>query len=100
MTDQKPPSLTQYFGTTDHEKEQMDFSKVLTDTTDKISSIRLGPEEKPANEPEVCRIFAEIPAEPKDPTANFFDLIGNDKGKANSAGIISDLDLPTKNEVI
>ncbi|ERL92356.1 trafficking protein particle complex subunit 12 [Dendroctonus ponderosae] len=98
MTDQKTPSLTQYFGATDHEKEQMDFSKVLTDTTDKINSVRLGQEERPTNEPEVCRIFAEIPAEPKDPTANFFDLIGNDKGKVNSAGIISALDLPTNNE--
>lgn len=102
MTDQKPPSLTHYFGTSDHEKDQIDFTKELTETTDKISSIRLGQDDnsKPKKkEPEVCRIFAEAPVEPKDPTAAFFDLIGNDRSKAGSGGIMSDLGLPTKNEV-
>lgn len=100
MTDQNPPSLTHYFGTSDNDKEQPDFSRQLTEATDLISSITLDEDDssKPKKkEPEVCRIFSERPVEPKDPTAAFFDLIGNDRSKVEG-GLISELGLPTKNE--
>ncbi|CAG9766054.1 unnamed protein product [Ceutorhynchus assimilis] len=99
MTDQKPSSLNHYFGR-DPEKEQTDFTKELTDATDKISNIRLDNIDKNSQkqEPQVCRIFSETSVEPKDPTAAFFDLIGNDGSKGSSGGIMSDLGLPVKTE--
>ncbi|XP_060515744.1 trafficking protein particle complex subunit 12 isoform X2 [Cylas formicarius] len=42
------------------------------------------------------RIFAEVPVERKDPTAAFFDLIGTDRKKPSTSGIITDLELHTR----
>lgn len=71
------PSLSQYFGTTSEQKSKSaeDFSNVLSEATSKINNLQL--EDNLKNEPEVCRLFAETPVQPKDPTAMFFDLIGN-----------------------
>ncbi|XP_066154669.1 trafficking protein particle complex subunit 12 [Euwallacea fornicatus] len=94
------PSLTKYFGT---EKEFKDDDRERTEskTIDTISSNRLDHNNGQPEEPQVCRIFAETPVEPKDPTAAFFDLIGNNLnavGSAGSGGIMSDLELPNKQE--
>ncbi|KAF2883543.1 hypothetical protein ILUMI_22607 [Ignelater luminosus] len=77
MSDNPTPSLSQYFGTTTEQKSKSaeDFSNVLSETTSKINNLQL--EDNLKNEPEVCRLFAETPVQPKDPTAMFFDLIGN-----------------------
>ncbi|KAG5894701.1 hypothetical protein JTB14_034749 [Gonioctena quinquepunctata] len=97
MTENAAPSLSQYFAT--NEKDQTDFSQVLTETTGQINSLKIDDNHKSTikNEPEVCRIFSEPAPQPRDPTAAFFDLIGNNS-KTGSNGIISELGLPLSNE--
>lgn len=73
MTDNHTPSLSQYFGTL--EQKTAPVTEEISDTINQIHSLHLE-----GNEPEVCRLFAETPAQPKDPTAVFFDLISNTGG--------------------
>ncbi|KAK4884966.1 hypothetical protein RN001_001237 [Aquatica leii] len=72
------PSLSQYFGKPEQKSKstvEEDITNAVTETTNQIHDIQ--PED---NEPEVCRLFAETPVQPKDPTAVFFDLISNSGG--------------------
>lgn len=89
MSDSTTPSLSQYFGAKNENKS--DFSRDLTEASNKIGSLQLVDNNK--NEPEVCRIFSETPPQQKDPTAAFFDLIGNPAINSNPGGIVSDLGL-------
>lgn len=97
-TNSSAPSLSQYFGPVG--TDSADFCRELNDASSKINDLKL--EEKPSvankNEPEVCRIFAETPPQPRDQTTSFFDVIGNNHN-VTSSGLISDLDLPQNNDV-
>lgn len=84
------PSLSQYFGTDDGDVDAKDLQEV----SDKINNINLNENKDVKNEPEVCRMFTETPTQPKDPTAAFFDLIGNPTSNLNNSGIVNDFNLP------
>lgn len=89
MSESKQPTLSQYFGT--DKESDIDAAKDLENVSDKINNIRLDDKEETKNEPEICRIFMETPPQPKDPTAAFFDLIGNPA--TATAGIVTELGL-------
>lgn len=92
MSDSTTPSLSQYFGSKNENKS--DFFKDIVEASNKIGSLQLVDNKKNnKNEPEVCRIFSETPPQQKDPTAAFFDLIGNPAINSNPGGIVSDLGL-------
>lgn len=99
MSEDTTPSLSQYFGSTDIKQDQLDFTQEITAASNKICDLKLEDNQKSANknEPEVCRIFAETPPQPKDPTAAFFDLIGNSH-TTGANGIISDLGISASND--
>ncbi|CAH1994505.1 unnamed protein product [Acanthoscelides obtectus] len=98
VTDSTVPSLTQYFGASEDKKDEAALPLGLAEATAKVGSLQLEDNHHTTkNEPEVCRIFSENAAQPKDPTATFFDLIGGNQS-TDSNGIISDLGLPTTNE--
>ncbi|XP_076260001.1 trafficking protein particle complex subunit 12 [Rhynchophorus ferrugineus] len=99
MTEPKPPSLTQYFGS-DDEKTQSDAANEILETAKQMESLKLERDEvvNEKKEPAVCRIFAETPVEPKDPTAAFFDLLGNDNLKTTGGGVITPLGLASKTD--
>lgn len=85
--------LNQYFATDDL-TPKTEESDVVDDASIKMGSLKLDDNvSETKSEPEVCRIFAETPPQPKDPTAAFFDLIGTNSGA--SGGIISDLGIST-----
>ncbi|XP_074037480.1 trafficking protein particle complex subunit 12 isoform X2 [Leptinotarsa decemlineata] len=99
MTENSSPSLSQYFATNETKKDQTDFAKVLTETAGQINSLKIDDNHKSdtKNEPEVCKIFSEPAPQPRDPTAAFFDLIGN-SSNTGANGIISDLGLSSNSE--
>ncbi|KAF5275093.1 hypothetical protein FQA39_LY07030 [Lamprigera yunnana] len=68
------PSLSQYFCEPDEKSKvapEEDIS-IVSETTKQLQGLQLE-----NTEPEVCRLFAETPVQPKDHTAVFFDLISN-----------------------
>ncbi|XP_018335736.1 trafficking protein particle complex subunit 12 [Agrilus planipennis] len=93
MSQQSVPSLSKYFGTpeTTNKTGNQDFSNV-EETTEKLNSFHIKDNSK--IEPVVCRIFSETSNEPKDPTAAFFDLIGN--GSSTDSGISSNLGISSE----
>ncbi|KAJ8978599.1 hypothetical protein NQ317_006887 [Molorchus minor] len=99
MSENAVPSLSQYFGESDNKQDQLDFTQEITEASSRINNLKLDDNQLNSNkdEPEVCRIFAESPPQPKDPTAAFFDLIGNNKTTGTN-GIISDLGISTNND--
>ncbi|KAJ8963409.1 hypothetical protein NQ318_018889 [Aromia moschata] len=99
MSDNAASSLSQYFGSPDDKRDQLDFAQELSDASSRIGGLKLDDNQRGAdqNEPEVCRMFAESPPQPKDPTAAFFDLIGNSHVSAAS-GIISDLGISSNDD--
>lgn len=89
------PNLSQYFGPPKQSKLTSHAAVDLADEVDeavamvKRFKLRDG---AGGDEPEVCRLFAaEASAKPSDPTASFFDFIGN---AAGATGISADLELP------
>lgn len=102
MSETKQPTLSQYFGTDNNDgDDDVDDSSVkgakdLQNLTNKVNNINIDSDNKrdAKNEPEVCRIFTETPIQPKDPTAAFFDLIGNPANNIATSGIVTDFTLP------
>lgn len=95
MSGNVPPNLNQYFGPkqsklTSH--AAVDLADEVEEATNKVEDLHL--QEGKKNEPEVCRLFTENPTHPKDPTAAFFDLIGNSSSAGAVGSISTDLDLP------
>lgn len=91
---ESPPNLSQYFGPPKQPKLTSHAAVDLADEVDEaaagVKRVRL--REEAGDEPEVCRLFAaEASAKPSDPTASFFDFIGN---AAGATGIGADLELP------
>lgn len=88
----KTPSLSQYFTVDNRNKTdvQVSFTNEITEATKKLGNLQL--ENVSKSEPEVCRLFAETAPQVKDPTAAFFDLIGN-SSKTNEE-TMPDLGLP------
>lgn len=101
MTESKQPSLMQYFGSDDNEKMRGEVATEISETAKQMESLKLERDEviNEKKEPAVCRIFAETPVEPKDPTAAFFDLLGNDNLKTVASGVIAPLGLTSKADV-
>lgn len=100
MSETKQPTLSQYFGTDnngDDENDNEKGAKDLQDLTNKVNKIDIDGDNKrdAKNEPEVCRLFTETPTQPKDPTAAFFDLIGNPANSIAASGIVTDFSLPS-----
>lgn len=98
MSEDSKLLLNQYFSSSDETNEitqQTDAVDDIIEASNKIGSLKLDDSTSSArNEPEVCRIFAETPPQPKDPTAAFFDLIGNTSTASSSSGIITDFGIP------
>lgn len=80
-------NLSQYFSS-----DKQSINDSVNDTSGKISNLQIS--EKKNEEIEVCRLFAETQSHVKDPTASFFDLIGNPNTNANPGGMVSELELP------
>lgn len=99
MSDDTKLLLNQYFSSNEETSQitqQADTVDDISETSNKISSLKLDDSSKNTkNEPEVCRIFAETPPQPKDPTAAFFDLIGSTSTASSSSGIITDFGIPS-----
>ncbi|CAH0550758.1 unnamed protein product [Brassicogethes aeneus] len=96
MSEINKPSLSQYFGA----EENINLDNGINDTSNKIKDIQLNDEPNAVDkqEPEVCRLFSESLPQPKDPTAAFFDLIGNSH-TTGSNGLISDLGITSNEDV-
>lgn len=88
----KTPSLSQYFAVDNRNKSdvQVSFTNEITEATKKLGNLQL--ESVSKSEPEVCRLFVETAPAAKNPTAAFFDLIGNPS--KNNDETIPDLGLP------
>lgn len=96
MSDNPAPSLSQYFGSTDSSKE---FSNHLNDASNKIQQLKLDDNLKSVptkKDSDLSKLFTEAP-QPRDPTASFFDLIGN-RMQTSQNGIISDLGFSSSND--
>ena len=90
----KTPSLSQYFGS--EVKINSSFSAELAEASKRVSNLRIDESgNKERNEPEVCRIFSEVPVQSKDHTAAFFDLIGNPSTSSTVRGGLNDLGFST-----
>lgn len=89
----KTPSLSQYFVVDNRNKSdvQVSFTNEITEATKKLGNLQI--ENVSKSEPEVCRLFAETAPQVKDPTAAFFDLIGN-PSKGTEETSVPDLGLP------
>ncbi|XP_022913760.2 trafficking protein particle complex subunit 12 isoform X2 [Onthophagus taurus] len=72
-----PSQLSQYFSSGKSSEAQVTYTNELNEAITSIGSLQLGRNEQSSSEPEVCRIFSETLPQPKDPSAAFFDLIGN-----------------------
>lgn len=90
MSEENKSLLNQYF-TSEDESNQNPQGDIV-DVAKQVASLRLDEgSESGQDEPQVCRIFAETPPQPKDPTAAFFDLIGSTSSNAStSAATITD----------
>lgn len=100
MSEDSKLLLNQYFSSNDETNDSTKHTDVLDDiaeASNRIGSLKLEDSvNSTKNEPEVCRIFAETPPQPKDPTAAFFDLIGNASTASSSSGIITDFGIPSE----
>lgn len=93
MSDNSIPNLSQYFGLSQSSQE---LSSQLNETSDIIQNLKIDDNQQSApskTEPGLSKLFTESSL-PKDPTASFFDLIGNNQMNSDSNGIISDLGIP------
>lgn len=91
------PSLSQYFGSSDSSQV---FSNQLNDASNEIQNLKIDDNQSSTTslkKPDLFKLFSE-PAQPKDPTASFFDLIGSNQMSTSSNGIMSDLGLSTSND--
>lgn len=81
-------AISQYF---EGDTVQLTAKDDVDDVAKQMTDLKVA--DKPKDEPEVCRLFAEAPPQVKDPTAVFFDLIGN-PSSSQAGGMVSDLELP------
>lgn len=88
MSEENKSLLNQYFSSEDDgNQNSLRGQDDITDMSKQVASIRLDDEIKcNKDEPQVCRIFAETPPQPKDPTAAFFDLIGSSSSTTSTSG--------------
>lgn len=97
MSENSLPNLSQYFGSTD---SSQGFSNQLNDASNKIQQLKLDDNQQsvpPKKDSDLSKLFTEAP-QPKDPTASFFDLIGNNQMHTSSNGIMSELGFPSSND--
>lgn len=88
MSEENKLLLNQYFSEDENAQQSQDD---IIDVTKQVASIKLNDETKASkDEPQVCRIFAETPPQPKDPTAAFFDLIGSTSSTSTSGATLTD----------
>lgn len=91
MSEENKSLLNQYFTEEESTQNVQQSQGDIIDMTKQVASIKLDDEIKASkDEPQVCRIFAETPPQPKDPTAAFFDLIGSTSSASTSAATITD----------
>lgn len=89
MSEENKLLLNQYFSSDDESNQNVHRSQGdVVDVAKQVASLSLDDEVK--DEPQVCRIFAETPPQPKDPTAAFFDLIGSTSSTSTSGATITD----------
>lgn len=97
MSEDNKLLLNQYFSSEDLNQttgtEEVDHTTGdIVEASKQLSKLKLNDDASHSkSEPEVCRIFAETPPQPKDPTAAFFDLIGNSTSSEMNSGIMSSL---------
>lgn len=87
MSEENKSLLNQYFSEDENAQNAQRPQSDIIDMTKQVASIKLDDEIKASkDEPQVCRIFAETPPQPKDPTAAFFDLIGSSTSSNSTSG--------------
>lgn len=91
MSEENKLLLNQYFAEDESNQNVQRSQSDIVDVTKQVASIKLDDEIKISkDEPQVCRIFAETPPQPKDPTAAFFDLIGSSSSTSTSGATLTD----------
>lgn len=91
MSEENKSLLNQYFTEEEPTQNVQQSHGDIIDMTKQVASIKLDDEIRASkDEPQVCRIFAETPPQPKDPTAAFFDLIGSSSSTSTSGATITD----------
>lgn len=92
MSEENKLLLNQYFSSEDESNQNVQrFESDVVDVGKQVASLKLDDEVQTSkDEPQVCRIFAETPPQPKDPTAAFFDLIGSTSSSSASGATITD----------
>lgn len=93
MSEDRGLLLNQYFS---EDSGKTPVKEVVAEASVRMGSLNLDDDDKSSSktEPEVCRIFSATMAQPKDPTAAFFDLIGGPT--ANTGGVMSNFGMASQ----